>query len=717
MSLSFGLNPLLLVVCLLAAAGFTYWTYRRTTPPVSGALRYTLMGLRFAALFIVLLLLFEPVLRRLERLERPPVLAVLVDDSQSLSLTPGRDDSTAAPLGAQVRTVLQQLPDDLGGGETRLFRFSGDTQPLAAAAPDSLHFGGPRTDIAQALDYVQRTLQDVNLRGVLLVSDGQYNTGSNPLYQAERSSVPIHTVVVGDTTRQRDVQIRRVTSNEIAYVGTEQPLQVGIRSEDYAGERINVTLSRDGQILSREAVTLPEGTAEVNVDLSYVPDAEGLQRLTVAVSRLDGETTYRNNSEAMTVRVLRSKRRLLLVAAAPGPDVSALQQLLAGDPTTEVDAFIQKTPGSFYEGPFPTDLRDVDALVLAGYPGRGADPAVARRLAAAEKPIFFLLSRQTDLDALGRFFGDVLPAVPEAVRPGFHEAVVVPTPTGLQHPILEVPGTPAELLRRLPPLAVSQTRWQASPDARVLATPEVRGVALDDPLLVLRSRSGLRSAALLGAGTWRWKNVPADLEDAAPLWPGLFTNTIQWISTREDDRPVRVRPTRELFGGDEAVRFTGQVYDESLNPVDDASVEVEVFAPDSTRYPYVMQPIGNGRYTLDAGTLPEGTYRYRATARREDKVLGTDSGALAVGALTLEFKETRANAALMRQIAHRSGGTFLTADQVGTLPSMLQAAGGFTPVIFEEERETPLWHLYGLLGLVVLLLAAEWFLRKRSGMV
>ena len=717
MTFSFGLSPLWLAACALAAAGLTFWMYHRTVPALPAARRGVLMGLRFLTLFIILALLFEPILRRMEQHEQPPVLAVLVDDSQSLTLAGG--DSAAA--AQEVRSLLQSLGPARPGEQVRYFAFDGATRrlPDGPDPADSLGFAGARTDIAQALDHLRDELRDDNLRGVLLLSDGQYNTGRNPLYVAERYPVPIYTAVLGDTTVRRDLQIRRVTTNEIAYVDAELPVQVGLRADGYPGADVTVSLSRDGQVLRTERVRLPDGAAEVPADLVFTPDAPGLQRLVVTTTHLDGETTYRNNTEAFTVRVLESKRRILLAGAAPGPDLASIRQVLEADPAARVSAYVQKGPGTFYEGGFPAVLDTFDVIVLAGYPGRQADAAATRRIAEAARggtPLLFLLSRQTDLGALQQAFADVLPAVPEQVRADFAEAAFVPAPAGLRHPVMEIEQATPALWRRLPPLLYNTSRWRASPDARVLATVEVRGVALGDPMLALRSRTGTRSAALLGAGTWRWKNVPSDLEAAAPLWPGLLTNLIQWLATREDDRPVRVEPVRDFFGGDEDVIFTGQVYDESLQPVDGASVEVEVMTPDGAVYPYVMESIGNGRYTLNVGTLPEGTYQYAAVAARNEVGLGTDRGAFAVGGLTLEFKETQANAALMRQIAQRSGGAFLPGGSLEPLPERLRASGTFTSLVSEEEHATELRRLYGFLAVVIVLLSAEWFIRKRSGM-
>jgi hypothetical protein len=192
---------------------------------------------------------------------------------------------------------------------------------------------------------------------------------------------------------------------------------------------------------------------------------------------------------------------------------------------------------------------------------------------------------------------------------------------------------------------------------------------------------------------------------------------VQWIATSDDDRPVRVRPVTGLFGGDEPVLFTGEVYDERLEPINDASINLEIIAPDDNRFPHPMRSIGNGRYTLEAGVLPEGTYRYEASADLDGRPLGTDRGSFEVGALDLEHRETRADADLMRQIALRSGGEVLEGDAVAGFGARLAALPGFTPEILSETESRPLWHMWSLLVVVIALLSVEWFFRKRSGLL
>lgn len=722
MSFSFGHSPWLLLISVLLAGGLTYWTYRSTIPALSSAWRWGLGSLRFVALTLLCFLLLEPVSRQVERTEQPPLLAVLIDDSESLRVTTRgapSDTSQTAPRQA-VRDALQTLaPDE---ASVRPFAFERRARLLRTSelsqTPDSLTFDGARTDLTTALQTVRDALGPENLQAVALLSDGQYNTGRNPLYIADRYPVPIHTVTLGDTTRQRDLQIRRVATNDVAYANTELPVQVGLRASDAGGEQVTVSLLRDGERLDATEVRVPSGTAEVRVDLSTTPTEPGLYRFTVAVSPLDGEATRRNNRQTVAVRVLDRKRRILFVGGAPSPNVAAIRRVLERDADTDVTARITQRGGGFYGGALPSDLTDFDVMVLAGFPSSKTAPSTTDRIAEAarEVPVLFFLDRQTDLQALRSSLADALPVALERARSSFSEAIFTPSAARAQHPVYQLESVALEDVTQLPPLRANDSRWQATPDAEVLATATVRGVALDDPLLVVRRRSGTRSAAFLATDTWRWANVPTNLEAVRPFWPNLVSNLVRWAATREADQPVRVRPVTTSFAGGEPIEFTGQVYDESMRAVSDAAVDVTVTAPDGSEYPYAMEPVGSGRYVLDVGSLPEGNYRYTARAAQQGRTLGRDQGQFSVGALTLEYRETRANATLMRQIARRSGGSTYTPATLDGLMQTLQASGRFEPTVQEETREAELWHASAFLLAILLCLGAEWVLRKRMGL-
>ena len=224
-----------------------------------------------------------------------------------------------------------------------------------------------------------------------------------------------------------------------------------------------------------------------------------------------------------------------------------------------------------------------------------------------------------------------------------------------------------------------------------------------------------RSAALLASGTWRWQNLPPDLQDLGSFYPGLIENLVRWLTAAEDQRPVRIRPTETFFDVTEHVRFTGQVYNESMEPVPNAEVNLSITTPDGNALPFVMRPIGNGRYELDAGILPEGTYSFSGEATFADHSLGTDQGSFQIGAHDLELRNLRANAALMNEIARRSGGLSAFPASIHQLDTALSDDLIDRPSTI--TRESHLRDIGIPLAVIIALLTTEWVLRKRSGML
>lgn len=709
--IAFGLSPWLLIPCVLVAGGFAYLAYRGAASELRRTQKFILGGLRFAALFAVLLLLLRPTWRQTRTEVISPVLGVLVDNSESMRLEPEGASGSAA--GA-ILQALAAMPDH--PGTTRLFAF--DVQGRELSSAESLIFGGEATDISRGLDDMRHALQEDHLRAALLVTDGRYNTGRNPVHAATEYGIPIHTLVVGDTLEHRDLQIRRILTNDVGYVDREQPVQVLLRSQGLPAQNVEVRLLHADTLVATAALRLPEGSASGSAEFAFRPGAAGLEHLSATVTRQEGEVTYRNNASSVAVRVLESRPRVLLLGAGPSPDLSAVRWFLEEGDRAEVDSYVQKEPGFFYEGAFSAAAAGYDLIVLAGFPGPSAPPAAldfVRSAAEDGTPLFFMASPQTDLAALRASLGAYLPALPLGTSPLPGEAVFVATAAGLQHPAMDFADAAA--FGQLPPLTKSQTQWEPSVDARVLAVTRHQEAGAEEPFLVIRSRAGNRAAALLGARTWRWNNLPVDLATYQEYWPALFDALTQWLTAPEDNRLVRVSPAEKAFAGGMSVQLLGQAYDESLNPHDDAVISVEITAPDGSRFPYQMEPVGNGQFALDLGALPEGAYGYEAEATRQDQLLGSDSGVFTVGALQLEYRETRADAPLLRQVATRSGGAFLTSATLETLVEVLRADSTFVPQTRTLTRERDLWHWLPVFCLVVLMLAAEWILRKRAGLV
>lgn len=711
--------PVVVVVLLVLAAGILAWFfYRSTLPLVTRPLRWLLGILRGLALAFLLALLCAPLLRLIHVTRHPPVIAILADRSASMSIT-DRDGSRA---DAMMRLLRGDIPASIpGGADVRYWTFGVGMSPPRNTPPDSVTCTDELTDIAGAIHGLARLREQMNLQAAVLLTDGVYTVGDNPYHDAGLPGIPLFTIGIGDTAEQRDVLISRVAANDLVFAGTPAPVDVMVKSSGFTGERAEVVLTEGKRVLSREQVMLPAGTTETPVQLGYTPDTEGIHRYAVTVSPRAGELTSANNTRSFTVRVLRSTLRIFLLAGGPGPDLTVLRQTLSEDPRLSVTVRTQKSGGGYYEGALPRSLLDTaDCLVTVGMPTAdtpGDLLALMRDVISTRQlALLFIDGKGVDRSRIGGM-APSLPVTAETPSRQEQEVEFVPATTQLSHPILAPdPAGGSAPWGRMPPLFSSQTVYRLREGSTQLGAPRLHNVLLPQPLMACRALAGARSLAILGYGIWRWRLMAQAGGETAQFFPTFLGAAVSWLTSRDEGKNVRVVPEKEVFARGERIAFAGQVYAPGARPVDYAQLRVTVTGADHS-VETELRSLGSGRYAGGIDGLAQGEYAFTSAASAGGTSLGTDAGTFTVGGLNLEYLETRMNAELLQQLAYRTGGRYFTPGMAGGLRRALDSLGTLVP---REERsaqaiELPHWPAF--LALLIVLFAAEWIIRKRSGML
>ena len=708
--------PLVAALLVAAAAAAAYVVYRVTLPPVSRTLRILLTGLRAASLSLVLLLLLEPVIRSVAVVHTRAVVAVLADRSESMTIADARGSRALALRGLVGSVIPGALPPE---ADMALYSFGATLRGPLPGLPDSLT--DEVTDIAGAIGALGRERDRLNIRAAIILSDGAVTRGENPALRAESAGIPLYTVGIGDTAAQKDVLVASVLANDVVYTGSEAPVDVVIRSSGYGGAKAEVTLEEGTRVLDRTLVTLPAGTAEVPARLAYTPAGAGRRRYTVRIARQMGELTAQNNARSFSATVLRSATRVLLLAAGPDPDLSAVRGVLGENTNVSLRVFTQKFGGGYYEGtPGAREADSADCLLAIGVPDRNTPPEIVAlirsTITARRTPLLFIGGRAIDAARALTMFPS-LPVAAGAAIPGEMEVEFVPDPSRMDHPLLALGAAGGQnAWNDLPPVFAPRTPYRLRDGSIALGSPRVKSVVLPQPFMALRDVGGTRALCVTGYGLWRWRLMAQGSPATATLLSSFLSSAIRWLTGPEGERTVRVTPAREQFAGGEPVSFTGQVYDESARPVEDAQVTVQIGG--AAQHPSAeLHALGNGRYEGALEGLPPGDYTYAAVAARAGHTLGKDAGSFTVGGLNLEFIDTRMNAEALRAIAYRSGGAYVDESDAGALKGMLETLPALRA---REDRHAEAIQLHRwpwMLGTIVALLAAEWVLRKRSGML
>lgn len=719
-SIQLGFNTSTFIIILLAAAasGVAILFYRHTLPPIPRSKRIALTTLRAVALTLLLVLLFEPLLRVVTTSQQPPTFAVLVDQSKSMAITDKQGDRAA-----QVKDIIahQSLEHIVPEGNIRYYSFGVDVNQQEEFTADSLKLNEDGTDISSALRALVEDKARFNIDAAMLLSDGSYNLGQNPLHEAERLGMPLYTVGIGDSSEQKDLLITKIITNDVVYNQTEVPVDVTVKSSGYKDETVEATLAEGGRELKRERLTLAEGTQEYAVHLSYVPEGEGTKKFTVRVSSLPGELTDVNNRKSFFAKVLKSKLQIVILGGSPSPDLAIVRQTLLENKNFSVQSRTQREQSGFYEGTLTSAMVDSsDCIVLVGFPtsttsGMTLD-ILRNALLTKNLPLLFINDPSVDRRKL-LSIGSILPYTVGERSTGEQLAFMEPASSQRTNPILQVgPDGGLEGWAKLPPIFITQSVYEAKPEATVLGFTKINGVPLQDPLLLSRNINRQKSLAMLGYGIWRWRLMAQGSQETENLLATFLGNSIRWLTTRDDNRLVRVTPTKEAFTQGEPVEFVGQVYDASANPIENAQVRVTATS-ETKEYETLLQSFGNGRYEGSLEGLAEGDYTFKGVAEDEGQSIGADKGRFSVGELDLEFQDTRMNVSLLRQLAYRSGGTYRNPSEVGEIGNLLATQASFAPKEVQEAREIELWNWKYVLALVILLFVIEWFIRKRSGML
>ncbi|MBU3678734.1 MAG: VWA domain-containing protein [Candidatus Kapabacteria bacterium] len=695
------------------------YLYRVTVPPVDKGMRGVLIALRSIGLLALILVLFEPLARFLRSETTQPRIAIAIDGSRSMAMR-DRSRNRANDVRSASATLRSLLGDDAD-----VYVFDESMRTLVGST-DTMRLGGYRTDVGTAIRAIANAQEEVEYGAVVVVSDGNHNTGEQPLYSAERSGLAVYTLGIGDSVPPTDVRMAAVTAPGVGVVNEPVAVTLDIEQANIDDRTATVVVADNGTAVARLPLELRRGVSRYQITHRWTPTSDGLHVISASIEGAGDEFTLKNNASQATVRVRKNKKRVVLFAGAPSPDVAFIRSAVTQDPTLELVTFIHREGTTFYEGtPNAASLADATAIIMVGFPTANTPKSVVDDIAARCRrgaSLLFVASPATDYTKLVGL-SEVLPFRVSSNRP-IEMTVTTDVPAvATADPLMRLTGAEndADVWNSLPPIYRTELFAEPAPGAIVLSRIKVGTMAIDEPLIIKRDLGQTRSLAILGHGIYRWKLLgqgPATSRGAAGIdvLQTFASNSIKWLSVRDDERRVQIRSTHEAYVVGEQIAFSASVMDQSFTPVDDAQVRVVIEGGQQPRT-IELAAEGSGRYSARIGSLPPGRYNYSGVAMSKGATIGRDQGTFVVSDIGLEEQTTTMNASLLRTLAQRTGGRFATIDSIDALVNALRRDPRLRPVVRTSERELALHHLPWIVAIAISAFAIEWFLRKRKGLV
>ncbi|MEZ4387656.1 MAG: hypothetical protein R3D98_08775 [Candidatus Krumholzibacteriia bacterium] len=717
---------------LLAAAAWAVWVrrvYGRTVPAPTMRVRRLLVGLRTAAGLVVLLAVARPLLITEQTVDDPAVVAVVVEDSGSMALQDGADRPTrwrqALAVAASVDSLLAAADT---GAEFVLLRGNGLADlrqtTLAEARQDTPRAVG--SDLPSLVTEARQRLLARPLRGLVVLSDGHSDRGQAT---GQPGRTPLWLVGVGDRSGVADRGLVDLRHPDAVHVGEPLVVELAVRQRGATtpDDSVTVSLRRGDEVLDRR--TGPARDLS-RWELTWTPDAPGLAVLQVDVSPLEGERFLGNNQATLAVDVAKERARVLLLAPHVGWNVRFLAQAALAEPRLQVRVV---RPGP--EGPVFADDRqpwqaplsaadwrdDWEAVVLAGPPGAWL-PDDGRELAGAVRQGLGLLVLALDADVVGEPrpwsgpLADLLPVVPGGGRVRTGEFAVQVADAGRGHPLL-ADLIAAGGLAALPPLqAVLPVQLRAG--ARPLLVSDT------SPVLVAAEPGSGRLLWFGARRLWElafWQPaMPSTADDHAGR--RLLRQLLLWTALGDQRGGVSLLGRQRVFEAGEPVPVAVRWRDLRGDPVTDRGVTVEVRREGEAAggQPYALrpEPTRPGEFSGVLPLLPPG--RWQLVPRGEgDPPQPGEPRTVAVTAAESERAQVRQDWRNLRQTGSRLGAMVLDAGQPNDRQVLLDALADLALDAERAPRQARLepTATWAWLGLVVVLLGAEWLVRRRQGLL
>ena len=678
-------SPWYLPLCLLVGGAYAFLLYQKNAP-WSKRLNLALSSMRFFLVSGLCFLLLGILLKQTKTSVEKKTVVLAIDNSQSVGAA-----------GNRLRAGLKAIQEALSGE-----KYAVEIQTLndeRTGSLDSVRFNVRTTNLSNMLSRIRTTYEGRNLTDVVLLSDGIVNQGTSPTYGTYPFA--IQTLGVGDTLPKRDVALKAVYANKIAYLGNQFPVSTDVLAYGYPGQSTRLQLRQGPVILDQKTVTFGPNQTLLPLTFSTTAKQKGLQHYTLEAVPLGGEFTTRNNRQEVYIDVIDGKEKILLAALTPHPDVKALRAMLEKNENFEVDVQVFNT-----NSPPPPSDKKYDLIVLHQLPDLyNSAQAWTKRLVESGAPCLFVLGNQSNTPALNALNG----VVQVVSNPGQSDKV-----TGFLNAnfkLLNFDPQRLDLLRKLPPLSVPFGDVRLLPNAQAVLFQRVGTVQTQKPLLVVGTGQK-RGAVLLGEGLWQWRLEEFALTEKQELVDDLLMKVVQYIAAKDDKRKLRVYPLQNEFQLGDRITFETEAYNDIYERLYDLPIALtltdERARPRSYNY-----TITSGSTRFEVSDLPAGVYRYRAAATVLGKAEVT-TGEFVVKDEPLEALSTTADFNLLRQLAQQTGGRFYPASQIESLRKNLLSRN-VPDRLSSTEDLRELINLRWLFFVLLLLVTAEWGIRKWAG--
>ncbi|MBL0764517.1 hypothetical protein [Marivirga atlantica] len=687
--LNTSLSSYWLLLCIILGLGYAYLLYTAQKQPWSSKWKWLLFSIRGIAVAAITFLFLEPFVNQTSTEVESRKLVFLWDDSESAKLALGNE------VVEKEWKELHELADEVAEQKKVELQWKNlANKPIEN--PDSVPTEAALTPLRQSLDAIASGDQSNSIAEVVLISDGIYNRGASPDYYAYPFKVS--TIGLGDSTEKKDVSIASLKYNKVVYQGNKFPMLVEIAHQGFENESIQVVLKNNGEILNQKTIKINSQDITNQVSFLVEANSEGYQQYEIQLNSTSEEFNKANNSRTAFVNIVEGKKKIVLLAAAPHPDIKAIKKSIERNENYELILAIDQV--SAYKAD------DYDLAILFHLPNRkNVFQNEIKQLYNANTSIWFVVGNGGIDIAEFNMLNEGVQLNP------WQEVDEANIYYNNDFNAFDLDRESIPNLDELPPASMPFIEHRINPKAETLFYKRVGRVKTQQPISVFYEDGDYKESTLLLEGFWNWRLVEYLQTEEYKLFDDWVGKTVRWLTTKNNKSQLEVYSIKESYASFEQVSLAVETYNEVYQEIFGKKINLNISGSDSTyQFSFTTDRLTPN---FEIGTLPEGKYVFEASATINGKSF-VDKGQFVVSGNNFEELNLLANFGMLERLADKNEGRFFHYQNTSELLDYL-VQNDYPQILKSKNKTVPLTNNYWLYVIILILIFMEWFLRRYFG--
>jgi hypothetical protein len=639
-------------------------------------------SLRFVTIFSVLLLLINPKFKTETYSIIKPKLPVLIDNSQSVSELNQTTNVSSFVASLKANENLNKKFD------LSFYTFGNEFK-----INDSLTFNEKNSNISEALSFINQLFKD-EVAPTVLITDGNQTLGNDYEFSSTNFKNRLYPLVIGDSTKYLDLKIAQLNSNPYAFLKNNFPVEVIVVYQGAKNIRAQFEVKKGTATVYKENVSFTEKENTKILDFTLPASNVGFQKYTVQINPISEEKNKINNSKQFAVEVIDQSTNILIVSDIIHPDIGAIKRSAESNKQRKVTV---KKPSE------ALSLISDHQLIILYQPNRNFTK-IYSEIDKLNKNTLVFTGKHTDWYFLNNIQDNYIKGVT-------NQSENVVGVLNQNYGVFAIDDLGFSDYR---PLNTLFGALEILVPHDIILIQSIDGFETATPLLATTEINSARNAIFDGEGIWKWRAQSfIDSKDYREF-DDFFGKVIQYLVSNK--RRSRLEVSYEIFYyNNNAIRISAQYFDKNFVFNSNANLSILVKNKDtkqSSEYPLLLK---RNYYEIDLSDLEAGEYVFKVSVNDESVL--TRNGAFTILDFNVEQQFLNADVAKLSRVARNTEGKDYFISDASSLIDFLIKDDTFKQIEKTQEKIEPLIEWIYLLGLILLSLSTEWFLRKYNGLL